>query len=143
VEIDGEPKLKVTGDLAKSTLPGKKRVLRFAATDGGFLQDVVCLEGEIISCGDTVYDPNNPLQHTTIPSGAEIRQLREVVMIDGCRLSPKESLVSIADRCREQLTRLPNGCIRLINPHRYKVSMSDKLTSLRATLINRAENNGA
>jgi nicotinate phosphoribosyltransferase len=143
VEIDGEPKLKVTGDLAKSTLPGKKRVLRFVEPEGGFIQDVVCLEGETIACGDTVYDPNNPLQHTTIPLRAEIRELREVVMVDGCRLSPKESLPSIADRCKEELAKLPNGCIRLINPHRYKVSMSDKLTCLRVSLINRAENNGA
>lgn len=143
VEIDGEPKLKVTGDLAKTTLPGKKRVIRFAAPEGGFIQDVVCLEGETISCGDTVFDPTNPLQHTTIPSGAENRDLREVVMVDGRRILPKESLAAIADRCKEELVKLPNGCVRLINPHRYKVSISDKLTSLRGSLIKRAENIGA
>jgi nicotinate phosphoribosyltransferase len=142
VEIDGVPKLKVTGDLAKSTLPGKKRVLRFVGPEGGFIQDVVCLDGETITCGDTVYDPNNPLQHTTIPSGAEMRELREVVMVDGSRLFPRESLVSMADRSREELTYLPNGCIRLINPHRYKVSMSDKLTCLRGSLINRVNTVG-
>jgi nicotinate phosphoribosyltransferase len=143
VEIDGKPKLKVTGDFAKSTLPGKKRVIRFVAPDGDFIQDVVCLDGETITCGDTVYDPANPLQHTTIPSGAEKRELREVVMVDGCRRLPKETLADIADRCREELTNLTNGCVRLINPHRYKVSMSDKLTTLRGSLINKIKNNGA
>jgi nicotinate phosphoribosyltransferase len=143
VEIDGEPKLKVTGDLAKSTLPGKKRVLRVVEPEGRFIQDVVCLEGETISCGDTVYDPTNPLQHTTIPTGVEIRVLREVVMVNGIRCFYKEPLASMAERCRKELACLPNGCIRLIKPHRYKVSMSDKLTSLRGYLINQIKNNGA
>ncbi|MDD2897864.1 MAG: nicotinate phosphoribosyltransferase [Desulfuromonadaceae bacterium] len=143
VEIDGEPRLKVTGDLAKSTLPGKKSVLRFAGPEGGLIQDVVCLEGETIACGATVYDPTNPMQHTTIPSGAEIRKLRDMVMVNGYRLSTKESLAVMAARCRKEISCLPNGCTRLINPHRYKVSLSEKLAGLRGSLIDRVKNYGA
>ncbi len=46
VAIDGEPKMKVTSDIAKATLPGVKRVLRVVNGDGVFVQDVVCLAGE-------------------------------------------------------------------------------------------------
>jgi nicotinate phosphoribosyltransferase len=135
VEIEGEPKLKVTGDIAKSTLPGKKHVLRFVEPGGGFIQDVVCLADEMIRGGDTVYDPTNPLRHTTLPLDARMTELRGVVMSEGCRSTPGEPLDSMAKRCKGELSKLPGGCLRLINPHRYKVSISDRLKCLRDTLI--------
>ncbi|MBC7963997.1 MAG: nicotinate phosphoribosyltransferase [Steroidobacteraceae bacterium] len=139
VEIDGEPKLKVTGDIAKSTLPGKKKLFRFVEPGGGFIQDVVCLAGEIIGGGDTVYDPVNPLRHTTLPAGARLTEFRGVVMEAGRRTVERESLEIMAERCKRELNSLPSGCLRLINPHRYKVSISNSLNNLRGELIERAE----
>jgi len=135
VEIEGRPTLKVTGDIAKSTLPGKKKVLRFVEPGGGFIQDVVCLEDEMIGGGETVYDPANPLRQTTLPLDARVTELRGVVMSEGRRRAPGEPLGAMAERCRGGLSRLPGGCLRLINPHRYKVSISERLKSLRGTLI--------
>jgi nicotinate phosphoribosyltransferase len=137
VEIDGEPKLKVTGDIAKATLPGKKALFRIAEPGGGFIQDVVCLANEVIRGGDTVYDPVNPLRHTTLPADATLMDLREVVMEAGRRTVDRESLEVMAERCKRELKSLPGGCLRLINPHRYKVSISDSLNSLRGELIER------
>jgi nicotinate phosphoribosyltransferase len=139
VEIEGEPRLKVTGDIAKSTLPGKKQVFRFVDPGGGFSQDVVCLDDEMIEGGDTVYDPTNPLRHTTLPLDARRTELREVVMSGGRRIAARESLDSMAERCRVELSMLPSGCLRLINPHRYKVSTSERLKCLRSTLIDEIE----
>lgn len=139
VEIEGRPTLKVTGDIAKSTLPGKKKVLRFMEPDGGFIQDVVCLENEKIAGGETVYDPSNPLRHTTLPRDVRGMELRRIVMADGNRTVPGEPLESIAERCREGISRLPDGCLRMINPHRYKVSISERLKCLRETLIDEFE----
>ena len=135
VEIEGEPKLKITGDIAKSTLPGKKQAFRFVEPGGAFIQDVICLEGETIGSGDTVYDPVNPLRHTTLPPDARQTELRRVVMVGGRRSAAGEPLESMAKRCREELSRLPSGCLRLINPHRYKVSISERLKDLRGNLI--------
>jgi nicotinate phosphoribosyltransferase len=135
VEIEGEPKLKITGDIAKSTLPGKKRVIRFVEPGSVFIQDVVCLEDEMVQAGDTVFDPTNPLRYTTLPLDARMTKLRDVVMSDGSRSAPRESLDSMAERCKEELSRLPSGCLRLVNPHRYKVSISDRLKCLRTALI--------
>jgi nicotinate phosphoribosyltransferase len=135
VEIEGEPKLKITGDIAKSTLPGKKRVIRFVEPGSVFIQDVVCLEDEMVQAGDTVFDPTNPLRYTTLPLDARMTKLRDVVMSDGSRSAPGESLDSMAERCKEELSRLPSGCLRLVNPHRYKVSISDRLKCLRTALI--------
>lgn len=135
VEIDGQPRMKVTGDIAKSTLPGKKQVFRFIEPGGNFIQDVVCLKDEIIRGGDTVYDPTNPLRHTTLPLDARATEVRGLIMSDGRRILPGESLDSMAARCREALSKLPSGCLRLINPHLYKVSISERLKCLQAELI--------
>lgn len=135
VECDGVPKMKVTGDISKSTLPGTKRVLRVVGPGGDFVQDVVCLENESIQGGDSVYDPTNPLRHTTLPLDAVLTDVRGVVMSGGSRSVPVESLDSMAERCRRELSRLPSGCLRLINPHRYKVSISEGLKCLRGALL--------
>lgn len=135
VEVEGKPKLKVTGDIAKSTLPGKKRVIRFVEPGGGFVQDVVCLDGETIGGGDTVFDPTNPLRHTTLPVDARMVEVRGMVMSGGTRVAPRESLDAMAERCTGELSRLPSGCLRLINPHLYKVSISERLKCLREALI--------
>jgi nicotinate phosphoribosyltransferase len=96
---------------------------------------VVCLEGEVIQGGETVYDPTNPLRYTKLPQHAGITDLRRTVMADGCRSVPGETLDTMAARCREELSKLPSGCLRLINPHIYKVSISERLKCLRETLI--------
>jgi nicotinate phosphoribosyltransferase len=136
VRIGDRPKLKVTSDIAKATLPDRKRLVRAVASDGTFIQDVVALAAEEVRPGDTVYDPVNPLQHVALPANARFEELRSVVMANG-----KKSAVccppldAMADRCAEQLRRLPQGCLRYINPHRYKVSISRGLHELRTRLL--------
>ncbi|GFE60177.1 nicotinate phosphoribosyltransferase [Geobacter sp. AOG2] len=138
VEVEGSPKLKVTSDMAKATLPGKKRVLRATGPDGTFIQDVVCLEEDDVQPGDTVYDPTNPLQHKILPEGARLSDLRWLVMEGGKRTVGNEPIGAMAIRSRCELALLPQGCQRFINPHRYKVSVSPRLNELRCRLIGEA-----
>jgi nicotinate phosphoribosyltransferase len=136
VRIGDRPKLKVTSDIAKATLPDRKRLVRALAPDGSFIQDVIALADEEVNPGDTVYDPANPLQHVAIPEYARFEDVRTVVMAKGKRTSPgTPSLDEMADRCADQLRRLPPGCLRFINPHRYKVSISGRLKDLRTGLM--------
>jgi len=76
------------------------------------------------------------LQHVALPANARFEELRSVVMMNGKR-SPGccPPLDAVADLCAEQLSRLPQGCLRFINPHRYKVSMSEGLHKLRTRLL--------
>jgi nicotinate phosphoribosyltransferase len=135
VAIDGRPKMKITSDLAKATLPGIKRVLRAVGPHGEYIQDLVCLEDDAVAGGITVYDPTNPLRHTTLPENCQLIDLRQVVMDRGQRLLAPEPIGVMADRCRRDLALLPQGCRRFINPHRYKVSISPQLKALRHRLI--------
>lgn len=135
VQIEESPRLKVTSDVSKATLPALKRVLRVVAPDGGFIQDVVSLSGEEVKPGDTVFDPANPLQSKQIPLHATCRDLRRVVMENGLSLRDDERLETMTERCHSQLARLPQGSLRLINPHRYKVSITSRLMELRLALM--------
>jgi nicotinate phosphoribosyltransferase len=143
VAVDGLPKLKVTSDITKATLPGKKRVMRALGPDGGFIQDLISLEQDQARGGDTVYDPCNPLQHTTLPANVTLHELRQVVMKNGVRSAPPETLDVMAERSERELGMLPRGCLRFINPHRYKVSISARLNELRNALIETVRTKGA
>jgi len=135
VECDGIPKLKVTSDLAKATLPGKKAVMRAVAANGDYLQDVLASLDDPLLPGDLVYDPANPLQSVMLAEDAKLIDIRHVVMEEGRRILPDESLETMANRCQKELQRLPTGTLRLMNPHRYKVSLSPQLNTLRSQLI--------
>lgn len=146
VGIEGQPRLKVTSDLAKATLPGKKRLLRALTPGGDFIQDVICLADDDARGGDTVHDPANPLQHTQLPQGARFVEVRRLVMENGRRTNGAEALAVMADRCKRELALLPKGCLRFVNPHRYKVSISGRLNDLRIRMIDelgrRGDNRG-
>lgn len=139
VSINGHPTLKVTSDIAKATLPGHKRLWRAVAPDGSYIQDLICLQQETPLPGQTVYDPRNPLHSTVIPANVTLRELHRTVMDDGQRCFAPEPLEAMAARSTRQLTRLPQGCLRFINPHRYKVSISHQLSELRNRLVSKAE----
>jgi nicotinate phosphoribosyltransferase len=138
VEIEGKPKLKVSGDPGKSTIPGRKRVWRVIRGDGSFEMDVVALEGERVGPGDEVFDPGQPLRHAPIPEGTRLQDVRAVAMAGGARRCTPPALTAIAKRAANELRCLPEGCLRLMNPHRYRVALSPRLHELRLRLIEEA-----
>ena len=138
VEVDGRPKLKVSSDPAKSTLPGRKRLWRVVRPSGEYEMDVIALADEILEPGAEVFDPTQPLRHARIPEDARLEDLRAVVMERGRRKCARSSLPALAKRTAEQLSHLPEGCLRFVNPHRYRVALSTKLHELRVRLIEEA-----
>ena len=135
VEVDGRPTIKSTSDPAKATLPGRKKIYRLCDGEGRFLLDLVALHNEEIAVGDEVFDPENPARSLRIPAEARWLELRERVMSAGRPTQVAESLERMAARCEEQLALLPEGSLRLVNPHRYKVSISRGLLELRRRLL--------
>ncbi len=135
VRFEDQPKLKVTSDTTKSTVPDFKRLLRVMNDHGHFLMDVMCLEGEDLKPGDIVYDPTSPIRHKAIPDGVSFQDLRHMVMDGGKPCSTPPALDEIADHAAEQLRHVPEGTLRFENPHLYKVSISQKLNDMRTRLI--------
>src|SRR6267142_953968 len=127
-----------SGDPSKSTLPGRKRVWRVTRPDGVFEMDVIALDGEAVGPGDEVFDPEHPLRHSSIPEDTKLEDLRSVAMEKGIRKVGSPALPAIAKRASRELGCLPEGTLRFMNPHRYRVSLSPRLHELRMRLIEEA-----
>ncbi len=138
VQVDQEPKIKVSGDPSKSTIPGRKGVWRVTREGGAFEMDVIALDGERVGPGDEVFDPGHPLRHAPIPEGTRLLDVRCVAMKGGARCGPAPALTAIAKHAAEQLRCMPEGSLRLMNPHRYRVALSPELHALRLKLIEEA-----
>jgi len=134
VRFAGEARLKTTSDLAKATLPDRKRLVRYLAPDGRFELDLMCLEDEVLESGDIIVDPTAPERSRPCPVALTSEELRQEVMRDGRRLRPARPLEELCSYCRQRLRQMPEGTLRLVNPHRYKVSISPGIDRLRRTL---------
>lgn len=129
VALDGQPKMKLTGDPAKSNVPGIKRVWRGYDDQGHLAYDVITLGGEP-QTGDWVSHPANPLLASQLPP-LRWEDVREVVMKGGERTRPADDLHTIQARAQAELGRLVEGTLRLLNPHKYKVSLASEVAELR------------
>lgn len=134
VDLGGTPKMKLTADRAKSTVPGRKQVWR-VRRDGRALMDVVAREGEDVRPHQLVTDPQNPLNRSRVPDRVDVTDARRVVMSGGQRAQAPERLDVLRDRAASELANLPEGTTRLLNPHVYRVGLSEGLQDLRTRKI--------
>jgi nicotinate phosphoribosyltransferase len=131
-QIDGEPRIKLSDTLQKTTLPGIKQVFRVLDGDGRFLGfDGVRLDSEAVP--SMIYHPFDPHKSTAIDRWKK-QPLVQKVMEGGRRLQPEPSLSEIAAYGRERLGLLPAEYRRFENPHTYKVGVSSTLLQLRDEL---------
>lgn len=135
VRHNGDPKLKVTSDFSKSTIPDRKRLFRAIDGNGTYLMDIICRENETVAAGDLVYNPRNPQDPVPIPGPAVLEPIRSVVMNDGLVTDSSPSLSDMADLCQNQLRQLPEGVRRFEDVLPYGVYLSHGLHELRMRLI--------
>ncbi|HMB40987.1 MAG TPA: nicotinate phosphoribosyltransferase [Balneolaceae bacterium] len=132
---NNEPRLKLSENVAKINLPGKKQVYRLKNQDGSFYGgEVVALFDE--KNIDTMYHPTDENKSQSL---AEFKKepLLEKAVDSGKRLSQPKELKDIAAYSREQVNKLPDEFKRFENPHIYKIGLSKELKQLRGDLIER------
>lgn len=132
-EFAGTPRMKLTAEASKSTLPGRKKILRMVNGDETYVGDLICRTDDRPTRGDQIYDPENPARRKLI-GDVTLRELHQECMVDGEPTSAPRSLDELADFSARELQRLPEGSLRIHNPHRYKVSISAALHELREQL---------
>lgn len=127
----GEPKLKISENIEKITLPGRKKIIRYSGDDGTFYGDGIVLEDE--TDVDTIYHPYYPAKHATVTTfNSEL--LLQKVMQDGKLLIELPSPAESAAYAKKRLAQLNPEHKRFDNPHIYKVGISKKLMDLRDEL---------
>lgn len=130
-EVGGEPKLKVSENVEKITLPGVKEVLRYYDDEGRFYRDGIQLEEE--DEVDTIYHPHYISQHTHV-SGYKAEPLLNTVMENGSLTIALPTASESAAYARGRLKKLNAEHKRFDNPHIYKVGISENLRNLRDRL---------
>ncbi|WP_310993023.1 nicotinate phosphoribosyltransferase [Aequorivita marina] len=132
-EYNGEPRIKLSENIIKVSLPSKKQVYRVFDENGMFYgADAIGLASEEkISRMFHAYDSNKSLDLHNFTQ----EPLLKTVMENGKRTTPKRSIAEIAAYTKSQLKLLPGEYKRFQNPHIYKIGLSEKLKSQRDSLI--------
>ncbi len=133
-QVGGEPRLKLSENLSKITLPGRKKVLRSLDDRGFFRADAVVLEEE--DEPQRMYHPSETEKSLDL-SGFRKENIFHLVMEGGRPLERKAKPEAISDYARKRLSQLPPEHKRFENPHIYKVGFSQRLLDLRTELVHR------
>lgn len=130
----GKDTIKVSDNVEKTSLPGRKKILRCFYDAGDFFGDVIALTSEDDLAISTMYHPNIAIKHCAIDS-LKKDVLLGCVMQDGKRLLPKVTPQDIAAWSLKRREQLDASYQRLHNPHVYKVGLSKSLLHLRNDLM--------
>lgn len=131
-EFNSTPHIKISDNLEKMTLPGKKNILRFYDENDKFYGDAVVLEEEEEI--DVMYHPYQLSKSCNFKNRRNERLLKKM-MENGEILLHSRKTSEIADHVRKRLSELPDEHKRFENPHIYKVGISKKLMDLRNKLV--------
>jgi len=132
--VNDSPKIKISEDTAKLTLPGRKQVVRYYNGNNEFYADGVLLAKEDPEEVQTLYHPHN-LDKKVQVAGLKKENLTAKVFEKGKVLVEKKSIQEISDYRAQRVSRLANEYKRFENPHVYKVGLSKKLIQLRQDLV--------
>jgi nicotinate phosphoribosyltransferase len=143
VQIDDKPVLKRSEDRIKLINPGFQATYRILQ-EGMNEADVTCLRGDslsrLIESGQTITlrDEQDRFKCKTLPAGTyTARMLQQDAIRDGVRVAPVHSLPEKKAFFNQTLHQFSPSERRLINPHYYKVDISDDLYDLKTGILNR------
>jgi nicotinate phosphoribosyltransferase len=145
-EHDGriEPTMKISDNPEKSTNPGIKQVYRFYEPDGSPRADLITFDEEEVdpNVSHWFYHPFVDYRHSKVQPSGPVRPLLKKQMEDGRRVGESPSIAEIQRYAKENLNALGHTYTRIINPHIYKVSISQRLKDRKVEMIERLMNNG-
>ena len=148
VQIDGEPVLKRSEDTIKLINPGFQITYRIMKNDPdhGELNeaDVTCLRGDSIArkieAGEefTIFAEDDRFKHKTFEAGSYTwRTLQLQIIKNGEDCSVKHTLEEKRAFYKDTLNHFSPSERRLINPHYYKVDISEDLYNEKIGILSR------
>jgi nicotinate phosphoribosyltransferase len=138
--INNQPKLKISDNVKKISLPGRKKVYRLIDEDGWFYGDAIALDEEKENNIKVIYHPFYPEKKTEITKFTK-EMITQKVMENGKSLLQMRSLQAVNHYLQERLSKLSIEYKRFINPHIYKVGISKYLHELKQDITNQIRTN--
>ncbi len=135
-----QPTMKFSDNPAKTTNPGVKNVWRLYDDKGMARADVLALENETIECGKEYryYHPMIDYRQFDFKASS-IKPMLRLKLSKGERVEPRlseaEQLRISRNRMMQEIETLDASYKRILNPHIYKVSISEELKNLKLRFI--------
>ncbi|MBS0010636.1 MAG: nicotinate phosphoribosyltransferase, partial [Bacteroidales bacterium] len=129
-QVDGKPSMKLSENIAKTTLPGLKNIYRYVNGENLFYADGIELENA--AAPGIIYHPYYPEKNCSL-KGYSYSSIMSGVMKKGNILALK-SLEEAAGYAEKRLAQVPEETKRFDNPHIYKVGIGKELMDLRNNL---------
>jgi nicotinate phosphoribosyltransferase len=130
--INDDPVLKISDNLQKTTLPGRKKVLRYLDSEGMFYADAVLLAEETEA--DVMIDPFEKHKSLSLKN-LKCEELFYTAMKQGEISHNPETIQEINMRLKRRLNLFPPEHQRFDFPHIYKVGISENLMEIRDNLL--------
>jgi len=130
------PKIKISDTEEKITNPAVKTIYRIYDDVKMAMADLVCLADEVIDTNKplTVFHPIETWKTTTFTEFS-VRNLIVDVIKNGKTVYTFPTLKEISEYCKARGKEFWEEYLRLVNPHTYKVDLSEKLYNLKQKLI--------
>lgn len=133
------PKIKLSNNPEKVTNPGIKKVLRiYDKYSGKIKADIIALEDEVIDETKPleIRDSSAKWKNMRLSAGTfRVRELLVPIFIDGKQVYESPKTMEIQAYCNREKDSLWGEHMRLNNPHLVPVDLSEKLSTLKNTLI--------
>jgi nicotinate phosphoribosyltransferase len=129
-----QPKIKLSEQTAKVSVPGVLQVRRFQQA-GEFVADAVFDTTQGTDTPWTLIDARDPLRQKSVPEGTSFEDLLVPVLRGGTPVYTPPPLADSRQRTLEQLSHFHAGVKRLVNPHLYPAGLERSLFERRARLI--------
>ena len=139
IEENGKlvPKLKMSDTPGKITNPGFKKIVRIYDNNSKkALADLICLQEENYDGLKEleIFDPNFTYKRKTI-TDFYTKELTTLIIKDGKLVYDLPTVKEIAAYHKEAFNEFWNEYKRLLNPHIYKVDLSQKLYDVKQSLL--------
>lgn len=131
------PKLKVSENSIKTSIPGILQVRRFS-DKSGMLADMIYDESLGVQDPPAIVDPAERHRKRPLRDATSSVELLRPLIRNGKTVSEPEGLDAIRNRVQSELANLHTGTKRLLNPHRYPVGLETQLNRRRNELIENA-----
>lgn len=134
------PVMKISDNPTKATNPGIKNVYRLYDENGMAKGDIISLENEIIEKGKEYryYHPMIDYRHFSFTAESVSPMLKKKMtggLRIGQRIPDPEQIRISRKRMTDEMTAFDDSYKRILNPHIYKVSISEKLKDLKLSFL--------
>ncbi len=136
---DWVPAIKISENPEKTLNPGHKKVWRVYDQTQKAIADVLSLDDEDLCHTDAINlrHPTDQTKHRELLRSeiSRVETLHETILDHGKLVYQFPSLEQIRHTREEDIQRLHSGVRRLMNPHTYHVSLTEKLWNLKEELV--------